>query len=456
MLLIIGGLSVVGIGIAIAILASLRVVVSTNAMHIVQSTKHTISYGKDQTAGNVYYKWPSWLPGVGVRVIVLPVSVFSVTLDGYAAYDKGRVPFLIDIMAFFRITDSNMAAQRVSSEKELEGQLHGILQGVCRTILANSEIEEILAGRSQFGKMFTDEVDENLKQWGVQSVKQIELMDIKDANNSKVIDNIMAKKKSLIEKESRVAVAENMRAAAVAEVEANRQVQLSQQEAQEQVGIRTAEKAQKVGIAEQTAQQAVQQANAATAEKVMAVQRVNTVRTAEIQRDAQVVAADQLRQTLVIKADAQKQTAIIDAEGEKAKITLVAEGTLSQAQLNAKGIQVEGDAKGAAETAILLAPVTAQLTLAKEIGSNEKYQTYLVSVRTIEKEQAVGIAQAEALKAADIKVIANTGEVIGGVKGVMDLFSSKGGTAIGSALEALKQTPAGREVMERLVGNGHG
>lgn len=100
-----------------------RVVVSTNDVQIVQSRKSTISYGKDQKAGNVYYRWPSWVPIVGVKTITLPMSVFDQSLDGYAGYDKDRVPFVVDVMAFFRVIDSNMAAQRVHSFKELEDQL---------------------------------------------------------------------------------------------------------------------------------------------------------------------------------------------------------------------------------------------------------------------------------------------------------------------------------------------
>lgn len=424
---------------------SFRKVVSTNDVHIVQSGKKTTSYGKGMPAGNVYYKWPSWIPFIGVRVIALPVSVFDITLNGYAAYDKGRVPFMIDIMAFFRITDSNMAAERVSNTEELQRQLQGILQGVCRTILATSEIQEILEGRSQFGGMFTKEVDENLKQWGVQSVKQIELMDIRDANDSKVIANIMAKKKSVIEMESRVTVAGNMQTAQVAEITAQQAVKTREQEAIEQVGIRTAEKDQRIGIANQTAMQNVKEQEKETATRSMAVVQVNTVRQAEINRDAQVVAADQA-----------KKVAVINAEGNKQQTILMAEGNLEQAKLVAQGTRLKGEAEGAAEQAVLMAPVNTQITLAKEIGQNAGYQTYLVSIRALEKDQAVGIEQAKALQAADIKVIANTGEVVGGVTKVMDLFTSKGGTQLGAMVEALKQTPAGAAIVSRLAGNGTG
>jgi flotillin len=130
---------------ALNVIASffLRTVVPTNVVDIVQSAKRTVSYGKGEATGNVYYRWPSWLPRIGVRVIRLPVSVFSEKLEDYAAYDKGRVPFVIDIIAFFRINDSSVAAQRVTTMPELASQLEFILKGAIRTILASSEIEEI-------------------------------------------------------------------------------------------------------------------------------------------------------------------------------------------------------------------------------------------------------------------------------------------------------------------------
>lgn len=431
----VGAIAVVLV-VAVILAASFRTVVSTNDVHIVQSIKKTTSYGKDQEAGNVYYRWPAWLPVIGIRTISLPVSVFNVKLDGYAAYDKGRVPFEIDVMAFFRITETNVAAQRVHSQPELIEQLKGILQGACRAILATSEIEEILEGRGKFGDMFTKEVDHNLAAWGVQTVKCIELMDIRDAGDSKVIHNIMAKKKSLIERESRIEVAENMRAAQEAEIMASRAVELQKQDAMQQVGQRSAEKDKLVGIANQQAQQEIKIQEKVTAERQMAIVQVQQVRQAEIVRDVQVVAAEQMRRTQVILAEGQKQQTIT-----------VAEGTLEQAKFVAQGIEVQGKAKGAAEQAVLMAPVNSQIQLAKEIGANAGYQTYLVQIRTIEKEQMVGIEQAKALTAAEIKVIANTGGVVDGVKNVMDLFTSKGGTQLGAMVEAFVQTPTGQQLV---------
>jgi flotillin len=413
-----------------------RTVVATNSVDIVQRGRTTTTYGKDLGPGNVYYKWPSWVPYIGVMVTPLPTSVYSLSLKDYAAYDQGRVPFIIDIIGFFRVEDPLMASSRIATFDELKAQMTGILQGAIRSILAGSEIEKILEGRAEFGVMFTHAVDEQLKNWGITSVKTVELMDIRDASGSNVIANIMAKKQSLIQMQSRMEVAANMQAAETREVEAHRQVELAKQEAAQQVNVRTAEQKRATEVAAEVAMQAVADQRKTTAEKNMEVQQVNDVRAAEIAKAVQVVQADQ-----------QKQVDIVKAEGSKQQAILIAAGAMEGKKLEAEGIRAVGEAEGAAELAMQMAPVTAQINLAKEIGSNAGYQTYLVSVRTIEANQAVGMEQAKAITAADIKVIANSGDIVGGVDKVMDLFSSKGGTAIAAAIEAFGQTDAGKSVL---------
>lgn len=425
----------------ILIAKSLRIVVGTNDVHIVQSTHSTQTYGKGQTKGNVYYKWPSWFPGIGVQVTQLPVSVYSLALNDYAAYDKGRVPFIIDIIGFFRVDAPLVASERIATFDELKRQMTGILQGAIRSILASSEIESILEGRAEFGKMFTEAVDDQLKNWGITSVKSIELMDIRDAQGSQVIANIMAKKKSHIEMESRIEVAGNIQKAAIAEVEAKRQVGLAEQEAAEQVGKRTADKELAIGVATEKATQGIKEQEAITADKAMSVNKVNQVRQAEINKEVQLVAANQQKEVAIVQADGTKQQAILNADG-----------VLYAKQKEADGILFAGTAKAESERLLLMAPVSAQTTLAKEIGENEGYQKYLVVIRQIEAGQVVGVEQAKALEKAGIKVIANTGGgVVDGVKSVMDLFSAKGGLQLGAALEGFAQTDAGKAVLARVA-----
>jgi flotillin len=409
----------------------LRRVVPTNEVHIVQSAGATTSYGKDSNNGNTYWAWPAWVPVFGIVRVSLPTSVFDIDLEDYEAFDKGRLPFAVDVKAFFRVSDSNLAAQRVANFDELKNQLTAVVQGAVRVVLGTHDIEEIMQGRSGLGDAFTKEVNEQLAQWGVTTVKNIELMDLRDGTNGKAIHSIMEKKKSHIDMESRVEVAKNSRLSSIAEVDAKQQVELRQQEAVQAVGLRTVAQQQAVEMAKQTKEQAVKEAEKTTKEKEMAVLRVGQVRQAEID----------------------KEKAIVKAEQERQQVEIAASATLEQQRKLAEGSLAQGSARAESEKLLQLAPVQAQITLAKEIGANQGYQSYLVTLRKVEADQAIGLAQAaamgEALGKATVKVIANTGNAMQGISSVGELFSPKGGLAVGSMVEALANTDAGKAVLDR-------
>lgn len=426
---ILAGVAVIVIAIVMVIAISLRQVVSTNEVHIVQSTSKTTSYGKDLPAGNTYYEWPHYLPVIGVIKTVLPVSIFNLSLVGYDAYDKGRVPFVVDVVAFFRVSDSNKAAERVSGFTDLREQLTMVMRGAVRTILASHEIDEIMTERSKFGLQFTEMVEDQISNWGVEAVKNIELMDIRDSTGNMVVHNIMEKKKSLIEMQSRSEVAENKKKANIAEIDAQRDTETQKQVALEAVGMRTAQKDMEIGIAQQAANQAIKEQQRITQEKEMAITRVNQETQAEITKNVSITQAEQNKQTMILNAD----------------------GNLESRKRDAEAIQVQGLAKAEAEKALQLAPVKAQIELAKEIGENTGYQNYLVTIRTIEANQMVGIEQARALERANVKIIANTGEPVAGMKSVMDLFTPKGGTSIGAMLEAVAQTDIGEKILNKVA-----
>ena len=441
-MLIFIALGVVAALVAITVLFAImwRRVVPTNMVHIVQSSKNTVSYGRGRDAGNTYYEIPSWVPVFGVTVSQFPESVFDLNLKDYDAYDVDRLPFLVDVRAFFRVSDSQIAAQRVSNFAELQSQLSGVLQGAVRSVLAQYQLDHIMSDRATLGKQFSDVVDAGLKEWGVSTVKTIEFMDIRDSKDSQVIQNIMAKKKSFIEMESRVEIAKNMREAEMKEIEANREIALSKTQANQQVGIRQAEADQQVGIAKEKAAQEVNVEAKITTEKVMEVKKVEEVKSAEIAKEVAVVKAEQDKQVQVVKAEAEKESTVRIADGNLA-------ATLKQAE----GIQAEGAAKAEAEKQMLLAPVNAQLTLAKEIGENQAYQTYLIEVRRVEATEAVGKEMAGAIKAADLKVIANSGDVQSGIGNLADVFTPKGGTSIAGMLEGLVQSEQGQALVGGIL-----
>ena len=459
----------------------LRRVVSPSEVHIVQSQKGgRVTYGQfmrpdgtdaDRTPTpqvpmrNTYYEWPTWLPVYGVTVSKLPLTVFDQDLKNYEAYDKERVPFVVDVKAFYRIADPQLAAERISNMDALKAQLMASLQGAIRSILAQHEIEDIMQGRSEFALKFTEAVNNDLKAWGVETVKSVELMDIKDAPDHEVIVAIMAKRISGIQMESRTAVAGNNRAAREAEIQAERQVEIQEADAKEQVGLRQATVTQKVGIAAQQAQQEVAKSEKDTTTAQMEVRREAAERQAEIDRkvaninanrdkevaetnaarekSVQVTNAERDKTVQVTQASAAAEVLVKTSEGEKSKLLNFAEGNLQTQLKDAEGIAAKGKAEGEAATAIAMAPVTAQLKLQEGIGGNQQYQDFVVRQRVVEKDEKVGIATAEAqgkaLANAKIKVLSNVG---GGASSL--------GQQLGSLLEGLNMTDTGNRILTRL------
>jgi flotillin len=442
----------------------LRRIVPTNVVHIIQRGTQTISYGVGKTS-NVYYEWPKWLPKIGVDVRELPVSNFDIDLSEYSAYDKDRVPFVVDVKAFFHIADTNVASNKVASFAELKSQLENVVQGAVRSILAKSKLEVIMEERSVFGQQFTESVNADLQNWGVASIKNIELMDVRDAESSHVIKQIMAKRMSAIDKESRVEVAANNREAEEAELEAAKKIAVKRADTEREsgeataksnqaIGIAKAESTKMSGIADQEALSRVAEAAKVTEEKNMAVIKVTQVRQAEINKEKEIIDAEKHREIVQVTANADKFKVETDAAAKLESQKKDAEGIKAVGVAEADVIEAKGSADASALKQEQLASVTAQTTLATEIGENQPYQDYLIRVKEVDAGQIVEVAKAEslavALNGADLKILSNSGDVQSGVNSVGGLLSSKGGSQVNGLLESLKQSDEGKGLLAML------
>lgn len=432
------GLAIVALIVIIAVVAMLyRTVVPTNMVHIVNSSSGRRVYGKDSKHGNTYYAFPDWIPKIGVSVTHFPISNFGVELQKYAAYDHKRLPFSVDVQAFFVMEDADIVSQRVSDFPELKQHLRQIVSGAVRKVCAGRPIEEILSSRSELAGDFDSEVVEQLKAWGVKPVNSIEFMNIQDAEGSKVIQDIQKKEESRIDRESRVVQAENTQQAQTKEIETQRQIELQRQEAAQQVGTRTAEKDQAIGIAQEQSKQAVAEQSKVTTERNMEVKQVEETRRAEIDKSVAITLANQTKETQVINAEADKQKQVLESEAKLKQDQLQAEGALAVQKADAEGILAIGKAKAESEKLSQLALVDPQITLAKEVGGNKPYQEYLISIKQIEVNGEVGKAQAAALENASIQIISGPGADLG--------------KSLSGVLAGIASTPVGKAVIDKAI-----
>ena len=128
-LFLIGGAVLLAlIVIALVIMMNLREVVPTNMVHIVQRGKETISYGHGRESGNVYYNFPEWVIGLGLKVTHFKESIFQITLDNYDAQDSEQVPFRVTVAAFLKVKDAEVVSKRVATFSELEEQMHMVMR----------------------------------------------------------------------------------------------------------------------------------------------------------------------------------------------------------------------------------------------------------------------------------------------------------------------------------------
>ena len=468
--LIYGIPSIVLIAILVYLL-KLRRIVPTNVVHIVQRGEKTVSYGIGK-GSNVYYEFPKWMPKIGIEVRALPVSNFDIELLKYSAYDKDRVPFVVDVKAFFHIADTNKAAEKVESFEEMRKQLENVVQGSVRSILAKSKLEEIMEERSIFGDKFTENVKIDLQNWGVEAIKNIELMDVRDADGSNVIHQIMAKRISAIDMESRSEVAKNRKTALQAELEATKEVDVTKADTEriageakakstQAIGIANAEAKKQAGIAEQQSISDIAKAERLTAEQQMEVVKVNQIKQAEIDKENAIINSEKEKKQVEIATQANKFKIETDAEAQLSAKKKEAEGVKSIGEAEADIIKAKGLSEAESKKAMELAGVTAQTTLAKEIGQNESYQTYLIKIREIEITGEVNKVQyqslATALNGADLKLLVNSGDVHSGLGKFSDILSSKGASATNGLIEGLKQTAEGAgllALLDRLTKKG--
>lgn len=435
---ILGAIIVVAILFLIAV--AWRVVVPANEAHLVQRSKSSTPYGSGYEKGNSYWSFPSWLPIIGTNVSKLPLSIFQIELDGYEAYDQEKVPFAVDVISFFKVENPIEVAKRASNSEVLNEQLHNVLRGSVRKILASKDINTIMETRSELNQTFVDEVAKQVAAWGV-SVVSIEFTDIHDAPQTQVVTNIMNKKKSRIEKESRIEVAENMQLAKIREIEAQQLTEVRAVEAAQFVEMRNVERKRQVGVADQQASQKVKEEEQKTKEKEVAVSRTSIVGQAEYEREKKVIEAAALAASKIEQSKGDAESMKLSAEGYK----------------NAQLLQAEGDSKkveqvGSAEADIIkkkaVADAEGKLKLAEALAKIQKegLQAQL-GEKAIIAYQAIGVAVAEAYKNAEIKAVLTNG---GGIESLGDLLSSGGGAKLGSFIEALKKVSGGENVLEAL------
>lgn len=162
--------------------------------------------------------------------------------------------------------------------------------------------------------------------------------------------------------------------------------------------------------------------------------------------------AEQEKSVKITNADADKIEAEKQAQAELYTTTQKAEGDLILMTKNAEGILKEGQAQADATKAMEIAKVSGQIELAEKISEKEGYMEYLQMIEAIKASEKIGVSRSDALQKADMKILANTWNIDGGINNALDIFSSKGGASLGGMLENLNNTELGQQLLNKFLG----
>lgn len=375
-------------------------VVTTSAGAKVYSVDPVVT--KSAEPRTVYYEFPGWLPKIGVMVRRMPLTIIEIPIKHYKTFSKGNARFVADVSIYCKIYDVLEAAKRFpgsSLEDFIEG-IKEIVVSAIRITTANFTVEEVIAHRDKLAEKIEVEIKDDFEKWGVQ-LTNVAIIDIKDPEKgSTVVHDISAKKEAEINSISRREIAQKMREADIVEAENREKAETRKLEADQKIGERDMLREQKIAFEEQKAKK----------------QQMEVIRTQNVEQAK-------------INAESKKE----EAEGTKLATIRVAEGAKQKFELEGKGEAVAIQAKGTSEAEVIKQKgLSEAVALDKLADAQKKQQAFAKTIRTIEKDERIGLEVAKALQSADMKFISAESP-----KGFMDIFSPSGGLSAGAGLGTL-------------------
>ncbi len=344
---------------------------------------------------SIYYKIPRWVPWVGMYVKRIPLKVIEIGVKDYETFAQRNARFICDVSVYGKVNDPTIAAQRWpgNSIQEFRDGIKEIIVAAIRNTTTKFPVEDVIAKKQEIASGIQESLEEDMRVYGF-DVTNVAVVGISDPDDAKttVIRDISAKMEAEINAESRKQIAIKQKDAEIVEADSMEKSEVRKRQAEQQVGQAEQTKQEAIYIAEQKAQ-----------EEAMKVQRIQKVRLAEIEKEA-----------IVEQAEGKKMAQIKVKEGE-------AEGLARVGQAEADVIKAKG-----------LSEAMAKEKMAEALN---KFNEAAKIIRSIEKEEKVGLAGMNALSTADLKLI-STGEITNFV----DLFTAKGGANLGAMLDSLKKT----------------
>lgn len=397
-------ISVIGLFIIVFFLSIYRVVNPNEAHIIVLMGRGRKLYTPVVDHGNKtsYFLFP-----IITKRFVLPLTNVKLDIKDIQLNDIKVAPFTCDVITWVHIENPIKAAERLDHGQQspfvsLHNDLINLVQAVARTAAMKQEILDIMRDRQTFSNSVFKEVDGVLLNWGVKLVN-LEINDIRDQQNSNVIANYEAIRKTQVESTARIEIAQRNREAVEAEQDNRKKAEIAKAEAEALFTVKQIERDKTIGVAEQAKElEIAKQQEVANTQKVLATRKLE-VGTASVKKEATIELATGEAEAIRIK-------------GEK----------------EAQVIQLTGVAQASAIEAKGLAEAVAKDKMAEALKKYNDAATAIEKIKAmVEIQKAFADAYAKIAENAEIKIV-NSGKG-GNILG-LDL-NAETGANLGQMLE---------------------
>lgn len=420
--LVIGGIAFLLIILGIILSKWYRIVPPSEAHLVVTPRKRMVCASDESLRKNggksTYFHIPGWIPFFGRAIRMMDITIKELIINGQETYEKDQARYQVNSSTKYRIIDVEKAAETFTTDEELRCQLEEIIRAAIRAVTVKYSVTDVRANKKRMSEEIEEEIRDDLANWGLRLVNFV-LVDFQDTPDSKVISNISKRREVQIESETRIDNANRIKEAKIKEAESDQLAKDREIERDEAVARR--EQGKKIAIAQQ--EQIV-------AEEEMKVKRVREVKQEEIEKEQAIIKSQAEKEQQLISAAAEKEKKRIIAEGYKEQMTLEGEGNASK-----KRAEAEAEASAIEKRGLAEARVKEELAKSLNMFTIDAIRA-LTAEQVVEKDKAVGISLAEALKAADLKFV-NAGKVTN----LMELLgSAEGGANMGAMLDALQKT----------------
>ena len=383
----------------ICLFAWYRIVAPSEA-HLVVTRKGKFVVSSDESVGTrrYYFSIPGWVPFFGRDIRIMDVTIKEITME-QETIEKNQARFNVTSSLKHRIKNVKQAAETFISDTDLKEQLKEIVKSGVRAITVQYDVTVARAKKREIESKIREEIVDDLASWGLELIN-FQLVEFNDTKDSKIISNISRRSEVEIEARTREQKAEKIKQARVKEAESEevaRQREIAKDRA---IGEAEQQKAKKIAEQEKEAQ-----------ESAYEVIRVKTIEQANIDKEKATVKATQDKQVAIIKATQDKEAEEIMMEQKR----LEGKGDRERAEEQAKGEAAPIREAGQAEAEIIkakgLAEAESKDALQKALNKfTDEAIKALVAEKVVEKDRAVGIETAKALRDADVKVFSGGGE----------------------------------------------